>query len=423
MKIGVVGLGNVGLVCAICLRDKGHEIVGVEISAQKVAQLKSGELYIFESGLRELFEKNKNKFVFTQSLEPLVDVDCVLVCVGTPPRIDGSVELRQLIDSVTQLSRIQFKNEKISLIIRSTLPPGTTRKKILPLIEKSKTKFSLFYCPEFLREGSAVCDFNDPSLSVLGVLSDDVDLNQIPEFIRSDSKLKITNLETAEMIKYMNNSFHALKVSFANEIGAIASQTGAKVNELFDLFLSDEKLNISRTYLKPGFCFGGPCLTKELKALKHFSDEYKVKTPLLESISESNDDHLRRAIHQIEELNPKNVLVFGLSFKPNTDDLRESPILELITRLQPISTYLNPVKTYVRDRPEVLQKIKAPFMVTVSETQVSEIPKDIDLVLFGPFAPTEADEHWLSSYTGNKLVLYPQGDRTVTNHMSMFNKG
>ena len=417
MKIGILGLGNVGLVSAICLAEKGYRVIGIEVSREKLNLLKKRRLYIHEDGLTELFKKNIQKLTFNHDIGALKDVETIIVCVGTPSRSDGSVELHQLFSCMKELKNLKTKHRSITLIIRSTLPPGTTRKKIIPFLKDSKTKFNIFYCPEFLREGNAVHDFFRPSLGVVGVENEKTEIKYLFDLINHDS-IHFTTIETAEMIKYVNNSFHALKVAYSNEIATLAGKLNVNIDDLFNIFFSDTTLNISNAYLNPGFAFGGPCLTKELKALNYISIREKVRLPVLENILESNFEHIQRAVRLIEDLKPKNILCFGVAFKHGTDDLRDSPILKLIEYIQPRSSYLSKIRIHLRDKDSVLRKLKNNY---IAVKKCSEIKHKIDLVIFASYAPTEEDEIWLKKHKTKQLVLYPNSTKKKIKDSNIFN--
>jgi GDP-mannose 6-dehydrogenase len=417
MKIGILGLGNVGLVCAICLAERGHEVTGIEISVKKLNLLKKKKLYIYEEGLKDLFKKNSDKLTFTNKISALKDVENIIVCVGTPSRSDGSVELKQLFSCLKDLKNLKTSHRKVSLMIRSTLLPGTTRTQIIPFLKDSKTRFQVIYCPEFLREGNAVHDFFHPSLCVIGRQKETTDTGHFSDFINHNAT-HFTSIETAEMIKYLNNSFHALKVAFSNEIATIAGKFDVNLEDLFKIFLSDNVLNISNAYLTPGFAFGGPCLTKELKAINYISTKEKVNLPILKSILESNFEHIQRTVKTIEDLKPRSILLFGAAFKHGTDDLRDSPIIKLIELIQPTSSYLDKIRIFIRDKESVLRKIKRNYFAT---RKCSEIKEKIDLVIIASYSPTKEDEIWLKQHKPNKIILYPSEKWKSTGSLGIFN--
>jgi len=347
VKINVFGLGNVGLVTAICLAESGHKVIGIEINTKKAEMLLEKKLYIFENGLDEKFAKidseDRLKILSSPGDSDLLG-DISIVCVGTPVMSSGQVILDQALQTMTQLSEIiENKNEKHTVVLRSTIPPGTIKKNIISKLEGKKNKiginFDLVYFPEFLREGNAVEDFYAQDVNVIATNNPN-QIKMINEIFRLNENYDIVDFEVAEMIKYMNNSFHALKVVFANEISSLCSKMDIDKDQLFDLFLKDKKLNISETYLRPGFSFGGPCLTKELKALNYFSKDLFLETSTIKSIFVSNNEHLKRFLGIIESLNAHKILFIGVCFKSGTDDIRNSPFLEIFRRIKEKPSYI-----------------------------------------------------------------------------------
>ena len=308
MNIAVLGLGNVGLVSALCLSDKGHDVIGVEINQEKVESLKKNIPYILEDGLEDLILKNKSKINFTTNINDCGSSDIYIICVGTPTSIDGSVYVGQVVETLKELVRFLKNKDKKTIILRSTVPPGTVENEVLPIIKKSGIDFEFIYHPEFLREGSAVKDFLEPNIHVIGLEADNISCDELFE---DAPTVKKVNYATAEMIKYLNNSFHALKVSFINEVASVASAYDVNVSELVDCFLADKKLNVSEKYLKPGFAFGGPCLVKDIRGLNTMAQSKNIKVPLIDSILKSNEAHLMRVIKVVNSINPKNILLFG----------------------------------------------------------------------------------------------------------------
>ena len=401
MKIAVFGLGNVGLVAALGFCERGHEVVGVEISEMKVEKLKSKSLYIEEAGLPELLDKHQNRIQFTTTLTSLESIDAVVVCVGTPTQLDGSVYLGQVKETIQYISSL-VGERKVSLVLRSTIPPGTIRRYITPILE-NKQNLVFFYHPEFLREGSAVQDFLQPNMHVVGVDDPAQDLGSREIFFGTDN-IKVVQYESAEMLKYLNNSFHALKVAYINEIASVASSYDVNVNELVDCFLSDTKLNISEKYLRPGFAFGGPCLTKDVSALDFLAKEKHIEAPILSSIIPSNNRHLFRSFSAIEKMNPKSIVFFGASFKEGTNDLRSSPMMDLINMLQKRPSYIPKKEIYVRDNSVALNELKG-REVCKTAFEVSELPEKCDLIVLGAMELNEEDLAYIARHEGNILDL------------------
>tara|TARA_B100001971_G_scaffold183531_1_gene181597 strand:+ start:18864 stop:20129 length:1266 start_codon:yes stop_codon:yes gene_type:complete len=401
MKVAVFGLGNVGLVAALGLSEHGHDVIGVEISREKVEKLISKKLYIEEQGLAELLERNQHRISFTRSLDSLGGIDAVVVCVGTPTQLDGSVYLGQVIDTIQEISRLAGEL-KLDLVLRSTIPPGTIKKHLLPIL-KNNENISLYYHPEFLREGNAVEDFLYPDMHVVGV-HDPKRSYTLGKLFSGTDNIKLVEFESAEMLKYLNNSFHALKVAYINEIASISSGYGVNVDELVDCFLSDTKLNISTKYLRPGFAFGGPCLTKDVSALDYLAKEKHIEAPIIASIIQSNNRHLFRSFSAIEKINPKTIVFFGASFKEGTNDLRSSPMMDLINMLQKRPSYIPKKEIYVRDNMIALEELKAKEVCRPA-FNTSELPDKCDLLVLGAMEPTEGDLEYIENHEGHILDL------------------
>jgi GDP-mannose 6-dehydrogenase len=331
-NVVVFGLGYVGCVTAACLASLGHRVSGVDKDENKVASILGGKSPFFEPGLEPIVAEMVRLGRLTATVDPapvLQEADIALVCVGTPSARNGNLALDQLQRVFTDLQQHISQRRLLIVAVRSTVFPGTTEELAAPLLRDNPC-VRVVSNPEFLREGVAVRDFREPSLLVVG--GDD------PEAVRRVAELYATlpvepslvSLRTAEMIKYCCNAFHALKISFANEVGTMAAQLGISPDEVMTAFCSDTRLNISPAYLKPGFAFGGSCLPKDLRALTYRALRMDLKLPLLESILPSNERHLERAVQQLLDTGRERIGIFGLAFKEDTDDLRESPIVAAI---------------------------------------------------------------------------------------------
>jgi GDP-mannose 6-dehydrogenase len=341
MRIAVFGLGYVGCVSLGCLAEYGHSVIGVDINEFKVNQINAGKPTIIESGIDELIKKHTASGrikATTDHSSAISGSDVAFICVGTPSAPTGQLDLSHIFNSARQIAEaLREKSSFYTIVIRSTVLPGTNNR-IAELIREitggiRNVDFSVVSNPEFLREGSAVNDFFNPPYTVIGT-DNDHSFGIMHEIYRPTGKPVIqTDYGVAEMIKYVNNSFHALKITFANEVGVIARQLGIDSVKLMELFVKDEKLNISPAYLKPGMAYGGSCLPKDLKGLYTVAHDNYLNTPLLRSISESNTVHLNRAFDLVEKYGSKRVGVIGLAFKKGTDDLRHSPAVELVEKL------------------------------------------------------------------------------------------
>lgn len=340
--IAVFGLGYVGAVSAACFAKLGHSVIGVDMQQSKVGLINEGMPPIIEEGLAELISDMARAGRLRATSEPADAIDkssASFVCVGTPSRENGSLDLTSLSRVCEQIGANLRSSDKFhTVIVRSTILPGTMRDLVLPTLERASGKrvvadFGLAHNPEFLREGSAVQDFDKPPKTVIGAF-DETSTEIVARFYRHlDAPLICTHVETAEMIKYVDNSWHALKVAFANEIGNICKALRIDSYAVMDIFCRDTKLNLSPCYLKPGFAFGGSCLPKDLRALTYKAHRADLSLPVLESVLPSNRMQIERAVRLITTQRRRRIGVLGFSFKAGTDDMRESPMVELIEAL------------------------------------------------------------------------------------------
>jgi GDP-mannose 6-dehydrogenase len=342
LRISIFGLGYVGTVSAACLAADGHQAFGVDPIADKVDHINRGLSPIVEAEIGELIAQAvaNGKLSATQdSALAIEQTDISFVCVGTPSQPNGNLDLRFIRRICEQIGRcLKSKSSRHTVVIRSTVLPGTMRNIVIPLIEEFSDKkagrdFGICNNPEFLREGSAVRDFRQPPKTVIGEIdeaSGDL-LASLYEGI--DAPLIRTDLNTAEMVKYVDNSWHALKIGFANEIGNLCDSFGVNAADVMDIFCQDRKLNISPTYLKPGFAFGGSCLPKDLRALSYQAKLHDLDLPILSSVLLSNEKQIERGLKSVIDSGNSRVGILGFSFKAGTDDLRESPVIEVIERL------------------------------------------------------------------------------------------
>jgi GDP-mannose 6-dehydrogenase len=342
MRLSVFGLGYVGCVSAACFAKEGHEVTGVDVNPVKVEIINSGRSPIVEAGIGELLAEMVSAGrlrATTDSAEAVADSDVSLVCVGTPSRDNGSLDLTYVKRVCQEIgAALEGKRERHTVVIRSTMLPGTIEGTVVPALEvysgkKAGRDFGVCINPEFLREGTSLKDFYSPPFTLVG--ADDEDTAAIVSRLYSkiDAPLYVTPVKAAEMVKYACNCFHALKVSFANEIGNVCKGLGIDSHEVMRVFCEDRKLNLSPYYLKPGFAFGGSCLPKDLRAINYKAKELDVEVPLLSSILPSNRRQVERAVEMVLKTGRKKVGVLGFSFKAGTDDLRESPMVTLIEAL------------------------------------------------------------------------------------------
>ncbi len=342
MRVSVFGLGYVGSVSAASFAADGHEVIGVDVNADKVATVNAGRSPIVEPGLESLIRTvvNEGSLRATTSPDEAVSAsDVSLVCVGTPSRRNGSLDLSYLTRVVEEIGdAIRRKDAYHVVVIRSTVLPGTTHGVVIPALEAHAGKkygegFGVSVNPEFLREGTALRDFRQPPLTLVGHNHAQDAIGTTGLYHRVEAPLVSTSIRVAEMMKYTSNAWHAVKVCFANEIGNVCKRVGIDSHEVMDIFCRDDKLNLSSYYLKPGFAFGGSCLPKDVRALQYRAREEDLELPLINAILPSNDWQLRHAINQVIETGKKRVGLLGFSFKAGTDDLRESPMVLLAEHL------------------------------------------------------------------------------------------
>jgi GDP-mannose 6-dehydrogenase len=342
MNVSVFGLGYVGSVSAASFAADGHTVVGVDVNSDKVASLNEGRSPIVEKGLDELIRTaaaNGSLRATTSTADAVNATELSLLCVGTPSRKNGSLDLSYLERVCEQIGEaLARKSGYHVVVVRSTVLPGTTHDLVIPTLEKASGRkygdgFGVTVNPEFLREGTAIHDFRHPPLTLVGhnYRSDAAPTEAL--YARVDAPMVNTSIRTAEMIKYASNTWHALKVCFANEIGNLCKRVEIDSHEVMDIFCRDEKLNLSSYYMKPGFAFGGSCLPKDVRALQYRAKEVDLDMPVIQSILASNQLQIQHALDQVMESGKKRVGLLGFSFKAGTDDLRESPIVILAEAL------------------------------------------------------------------------------------------
>ncbi|HEY6196524.1 MAG TPA: nucleotide sugar dehydrogenase [Candidatus Eisenbacteria bacterium] len=342
MRVVVVGLGYVGSVCSACLAERGHDVVGVDTSDYKVERIRGGESPIVEKGLPELIARAVRAgrlTATTRIADAMPGADIVLVCVGTPSAADGSLDLSHVKRACAEVgTALKGAARFVTVVMRSTMLPGSVLGELAPGIERAAggragREFGVAYNPEFLREGTAVEDFFGADYTILGAGCERAAAALRELYAGVGGELIVTPIPTAEMLKYVNNSFHALKVTFANEFGRLCKREGVDSHEVMRLMRRDTKLNLSGAYLSPGFAFGGSCLPKDLRAVNSRARRHDLDLPVLASILRSNELHVTDAVHLIERFKKRRLGFLGLSFKAGTDDLRESPILRVIGAL------------------------------------------------------------------------------------------
>lgn len=355
MRVSIFGLGYVGAVTSGCLWQRGFDVIGVDVQQAKVDNLNMGQPLIVEPGLDKLLFSGAQSGrirATTDVIEAVSQTEISLVCVGTPSQVNGALNIqfvRTVVQSIAQ--GVRQKHEKHILILRSTMLPGSTRKLVVDMLSEliELEKLEVYFYPEFLREGTAVSDFENPSLVVIGSRDGRTVSEKALRLIGSTPN--VTNWETAELIKYGCNAFHALKIGFANEMGRMSKHLGIDGREVMNLICNDEVLNISRYYMRPGNPFGGSCLPKDVRALVYGARMAGESLPILENILDSNEVHFQSLVRLVEEVGENQVSILGVSFKAHTDDLRESSMVKLAQllvqngyRLRIYDPNLDPVK-------------------------------------------------------------------------------
>lgn len=401
MKLCVFGLGYVGCISAGCFAELGHYVIGVDIKPEKVRLVNEGKSPIVEPQISEIISKmvSAGRLRATNdAVEAVLNSEVALVCVATPSDSCGAIDIRYLLKVTEQIgSALQKLEEYFVVVYRSTMLPGTLENHLIPTLEKYSHKkmgvdFGVCLVPEFLREGSAVYDFYHPPFTLIGQ-ADMKSAEKIKQLFSSiNAPIEITDLKSAAMIKYANNTFHGLKVCFANEIGNICKQLGIDSHRVMELFCMDRVLNLGPYYLKPGFAFGGSCLTKDLRAILNVSRQHFLQLPVLESILPSNDLQIKRALELIARYNKKRIGLLGLSFKSETDDLRESPLVilaeQLIGKGYRIKVYDENVSLarLIGANREFIER-EIPHIAELMTDQVAELLRHSEIIIVGNKSP------------------------------------
>ena len=401
MKVSVFGLGYVGSVSAGCLTALGHDVVGVDVSAMKVDLINAARSPVIEAELDALIAQAAaaGRLRATASArEAVLATDLSLVCVGTPSDANGNLNLTFVERVCREIgAALAEKDAYHVVVLRSTMLPGSTEERVLPILETASGRtagrdFGVVFNPEFLREGTAVHDFHHPPFTLIGQL-DERGAAAAAELYRSiDAPLLTAPLKVAEMVKYANNAFHAVKVVFANEIGNICKRQGIDSHQVMDLFCLDTKLNLSPYYLRPGFAFGGSCLPKDLRALLYHAHRLDVSAPLLEALLPSNELQVKRSFEMVKQAGRKRVGALGFSFKAGTDDLRESPMVELIETLigkgYQVKIYdknVSLARLHGANKAYIEREI--PHIATLMCESIDEVLAESDVIVIGNKAP------------------------------------
>jgi GDP-mannose 6-dehydrogenase len=416
MKISVFGLGYVGIVTAACFAEEGHQVVGVDVSSTKVNMINEGRTPIIEDRIGELVESNVKlrRMRATQDVSAALEAsDMAIVCVGTPSRRDGSLDQQYIEHVVGQIGdELKNRDRPFLLVMRSTMVPGTMRDLVLPTLEKHSGKklgdgYEVVFHPEFLREGTSVSDFYNPPKIVVGECRIGCAKALLDVYgERYDAPRIVCTVEVAEMVKYCDNLYHAVKVTFGNEVGQMCHSIGIDSQAVMDIFCQDKKLNISHRYLRPGFAFGGSCLPKDLKAFLSVARENSLRLPMLEGVLPSNLHQIDRCLQMILEVDLNKIGFHGIAFKAGTDDLRESPYVELAERLLGkgkdlvfFDKYVDVSRLVGRNKSYIEQVFPhLAEMVTGDPTRLDEV----ELIVLCHSAPAETVHAWVAA--GKRVV-------------------
>lgn len=401
MKISIFGLGYVGTVCAGCLASRGHTVVGVDVNPIKVERMNAGEVSIVEPEVPELYAAGYRQgrlSATTTAAEAVHRTEISLVCVGTPSQANGNLDLAHMARVCEEIGdALRDKAAGHLVVFRSTMLPGTSEDALLPILEAHSGKragagFDVCYNPEFLREGSSVRDFFHPPKIVVGERSAGAGDAVCRLYAGIEAPLIRTSIRVAEMVKYCDNSFHALKVTFANEIGNLCKKMGVDSHDVMSIFCEDRKLNLSPAYLKPGFAFGGSCLPKDVRALAYQAKRFDLESHLLNAILASNAAQVQLAIRMIMGLGKKRIGFLGMAFKPETDDLRESPLVSVIETLLgkgfAIRIYDRNVSTsrLIGANRRFMEE-HIPHLSSLLVGSAEELAKEVDVIIIGYQSP------------------------------------
>ena len=387
MKIGIFGLGYVGVVNTVCFADLGHQVIGCDIKSQKVSSLLSGKSPVWEPLVDDILQKqlaNGNIKATTNAKEVIDHAEIILVCVGTPSMPDGTVNLDYTINTTIEIAQIlSGTNKNITIAYRSTIPPHSVEGTFRPIFEKHLNNYTgqlkLAFYPEFLREGSAVKDFMEAPRIVIGTMESNIsELKSLLSY-NENSPVVITDTHTAEFVKYVDNCFHAIKVAFANEVYSIGKGFNIDIELANNIFLMDKHLNISTRYLRPGLPFGGSCLPKDLRAMRYFSRLNNIEAPLMNSLTESNEKFQDRILQMVLKHKKSNILLVGITFKNHTDDVRESPMLRLANDI--IEHTQGEFMVYDEDINLISLRIENSNIVKYIETDLEKAMNKADLVI------------------------------------------
>ncbi len=397
MRVSIFGLGYVGAVSAACLADRGHMVIGVDPNAEKVELINAGRAPVVEAELADLTRRAVSTKRLRATRDPVsavLETEVTFVCVPTPSQTNGNLDFRYVERVCAEIgAALREKRDFHVVVVRSTVLPGTLKSLAIPILERTSGRragedFGVCHNPEFLRESTAVADFRNPPKTVIGATD-----SRSGDWVQSlyegiPGPVIRCAIEVSEMVKYADNSWHATKIIFANEIGKICKSLGLDSHAVMDIFCKDAKLNLSPYYLKPGFAFGGSCLPKDLRAITYHARSHDVSTPLLNSLMFSNGEQIEQGIAMVLAARRKKVGVLGFSFKAGTDDLRESPLVEVIERLigkgfdlRLYDRNVNIAKLTGANREYIMKSI--PHIERLMVASVEEVLEHADVIVIG----------------------------------------
>ena len=404
-RISIFGLGYVGSVSAACLADRGATVIGVDVSSVKVEMINEGRSPIIEEGLGDLVSAavSAGRLSATSDVaEAIAATDLSLICVGTPSRGNGGLDLTAVQRVAESIGlALRDKEGPHVVVVRSTMLPGSTEAVVIEALERTSGRsigpdLAVCYHPEFLREGSSIRDFHNPPFTIVGGEDSAAIAKVAALYDGIDAPVITTGYRVAEMLKYACNAFHALKITFANELGRVCKEQGIDSHEVMSIFGRDTKLNISTAYLRPGYAFGGSCLPKDLRALLHHARRNDVEVPLLASLLPSNDRQVEAAYDLVTAGGERRIGVVGLSFKPGTDDLRESPLVTLVERLigrgREVRVHdpnVAMAQVHGANRAYIAQEL--PHVVSILTDSLDELLADSEVIVLGNASPEAAD--------------------------------
>ncbi|TCK84947.1 nucleotide sugar dehydrogenase [Albibacterium bauzanense] len=416
MNISIFGLGYVGCVSIGCLAKNGNHVVGVDPNIIKVNQINSGRATIIEKDIDHIIKEQKEAGRISATIDykkAILETDISIIAVGTPSTLNGHLNLGYMFNVAENFGETLMEKEGFHVIaIRSTVMPGTADRFATIIEEKSgklrNVDFAIVSNPEFLREGSAVADYNNPPLTLIGSHNPQATKIISSLYAHLPAEIVITDIRVAEIMKYVNNTFHALKISFANEIGNICSALDIDSHKVMDIFCKDKHLNISPYYFKPGFAYGGSCLPKDLKGLQTLAHDLYIKAPVIENIDKTNEVQIQRAVEIIVNKNKKKLGFLGLSFKAGTDDLRNSPSVSLIEILlgkgYQISIYDKNVEiSKLTGTNKEYIEARIPHLSKLMESSINSLLDDSDMIIVNN--KEEEYSEVLSSWNSDKTIL------------------